>query len=201
MKILVILFFTSYLLSCKGQSQKNNCEINYGNANASLKYYSRTSNDNYLDSAQFFLDNALVCSETREKSIRRKIEIFIMQRKYEPGVKFVTTLNNKDFDFTYQRQMIIDYLTGLHYGEIDDLNKKDSIFTKSISEIQNYIENQKGETFLSDSVPYYDLYFTKSRIYDSVKISKDIDSLKQKFPNDKDAIDRLKIITLGNIDH
>ena len=124
-----------------------------------------------------------------------------MQRKYEPGVKFVTTLNNKDFDFTYQRQMIIDYLTGLHYGEIDDLNKKDSIFTKSISEIQNYIENQKGETFLSDSVPYYDLYFTKSRIYDSVKISKDIDSLKQKFPNDKDAIDRLKIITLGNIDH
>ena len=118
MKILVILFFTSYLLSCKGQSQKNNCAINYENATARLKSYSRTSNDNYLDSAQFFLDKALVCSETREKSIRRKIEIFILQSKYEPGAKFVNTLNNKDFDFIYQRQMIIDYLTGLHYGKL-----------------------------------------------------------------------------------
>jgi hypothetical protein len=201
MKNLVILFFINCLFSCKAQTQKNNCEVSYENAKAKLKNYSKTSDDKYLDSAHFFLDNALICNETRRKSVRRKIEIFIMQGKYELGVKFVTTLNNQDFDFPYQCQMMINYLTGLYYAETDDLNKKDSVFKKSIYNIQNYIYNQNSKTFLSDSVAYYDLYFPKSRIYDSVKILKDIDSLKKKFPNDKDAIDRMKMISIENIGH
>lgn len=199
MKILIILFFTSYLFSCKAQSQKSDCKVSYEKANAKLKNYSKTSDDKYLDSAQFFLNNALICNETRRKSVLRKIEIFVIQSNYEQGAKFVTTLNNQDFDFSYQREMMINYLMGLRYAEINNLNKKDSIFRKSIYEIQNYIDRQNSTTFLSDSIAYYDLYFTKSRIYDSVRILKDIDSLKLKFPNDRDAIEKMKIISLGNI--
>ena len=199
MKILVFLFFTTYFFSCKGQSQQNNCEISYEIATAKLNAYSKTSNNAYLDSAQNILDSALVCEKTRKKSILRKIDIFIMQEKYELGSRFVSTLKNQDFDFSYQRQMLINYMEGLHYVEIKDTNKKESIFKKSIYEIQNYIDSNANMTFLADSVAYYDLYFTKSRIYDSLKILMDLDFLKKKFPDETDAINRLRIITLQNI--
>ena len=197
----MILLCTMYLFSCKAQQAKNRCELNYGNAEEELKLYSKSSDTNYLNKAQVFLDSSFLCNETRKKSIRRKIQIFGMQEAYKEGAEFVETLDINDFDFEYRKKMHRNYFLGLYYTKINDLKNRDSVFNESIEDIQTYIDKMKYTRFSSDTISFYNLYFMKSRIYDQKKIINDINALKQKFPNEKVAIDRMKEITIENMIH
>lgn len=189
-----------YLCNCKAQIKTNTCEQYYLNAKAQMNEYSKTADANYLSEAQKALDSSLSCNKIRKKVIERKIQNFILQEKYTEGAKFIDTLNIADFDLPYQKQMYINYLEGKNYESLRDKHKRDSVYKYSMSEIEKYIDIQHYKSFPLDSTVYYNLYFVKSRIYDSNLINKDIDSLKLKFPNDKTAIERLRNITLQSID-
>ena len=124
-----------------------------------------------------------------------------MQKAYKEGAMFVDTLKNSDFEFEYEKQMYKNDLTGLQYAEINDIKKRDSAYNVSITNIQNYIDKNKYTKFSADTAAFYSLYYTKSKIFDTIRISNDINVLKQKFPNDKAAIDRMKEIIIESMIH
>jgi hypothetical protein len=190
-----------YLFSCTAQQSKSTCELNYEKAKDELKEYSKSSKADYLSKAQLFLDSSLSCNETRKRSIERKIQIYFMQKAYKQGAKFVSTLEISDFNFEYEKDMYKNYLAGLEYDKANDLKNRDSVFKESIKNIENYIDKKKFTTFNEDTLAFYNLYFTKSRIFESKIIINDIDALKQKFPNEKDAIDKMKEITIESMIH
>ena len=198
---IMILFCTTYLFSCKVQQSKTTCELSYEKAKTEIGKYSKSSNTGFLKVAQLFLDSSLYCNETRKKSIQRKIQIFYLQKAFKEGAMFVDTLKNSDFDFEYEKQMYKNDLNGLGYAEINNIKKRDSAFNVSIRNIQYYIDKNKYLKFSADTAVFYSLYYTKSKIFDTMRISSDINILKQKFPSDKSAIDRMKEIIIESMRH
>ncbi len=198
---IMIVLGTMYLFSCKAQQSKTTCELNYEKAETEIGNYSKSSNTDYLKAAQLFLDSSLYCNETRKKSIQRKIQVFYLQKVFKEGAMFVDTLKNSDFEFEYEKQMYKNDLAGLGYAEINDIKKRDSAFNVSITNIQYYIDKNKYTKFSADTVAFYSLYYTKSKIFDTIRISNEINVLKQKFPKDKAAIDRMKEIIIESMIH
>jgi hypothetical protein len=201
MRLLFFYLFFYLFIGCKGQSQKSDCNSYYDNAKMDLSNYSSTSDTVYLNKAQISLDSALECLDIRKKVIKKKNQVFIIQEKYLDGVNFMNTLENADFEFPYQKQMYVDYLRGIYYGSINDIKKKDSIFTQSVINIQKHIDKQNYETIESGKTVFYNLFFTKSRIYDSLIINKEIDSLKKKYPNEGIIIEDLRKVIIESIDY
>lgn len=196
-----VLLFIYLFIGCKGQSQKSDCNIQFDNAMIQLTNYSKTADTTYLSVAQNSLDSALDCSDIRRKVIEKKNQIFIMQEKYLAGANFMDNLKITDFDFDYQRQMYVDYLRGTYFGSIGDVKKKDSIFNRSIADIQKYIDKQQYKNIRSGQKVFYNLFFVKSRIFDSLIINKEIDSLKKKYPDEGIMIEDLRKVTIESLDN
>ena len=194
------IIFICFFCACKAKSQFNNCNGFYDSADVEITAYRNTVDKQHLQSAQLYLDSAMSCSSIRRKVIERKIQLFSMQENYIKAANFIAELQTKDFDFSYQKNMYESYFKGKYYESIHEYTKKDSIFNNSIKEIQNFINKANYKDLQAGSIPYYNLFFTKSRVYDSSRINKELDSLTKKYPNDNILIEEIRTITLGSID-
>ena len=191
-------FFVVFLYSCKGQSKIDNCEASLTRANKLVNLYAPNFNREGLHSAMLPLDTAMQCEKTRSKAIAAKISLFTVLREYIQGKDFMATLSESDFVLEFQKKMYSDIFIASDYEANDDTLKRNEIYNGTITMIDNYINTHHPEKVQDNKEAYYNLFFIKSRAYDSKKIMNDITDLINKYPSEKVFFEDLKNMALEN---
>ncbi|MGL5787899.1 MAG: hypothetical protein ACRCX4_13945, partial [Bacteroidales bacterium] len=93
----------------------------------------------------------------------------ILNHKYREGVEFVNSLNSSDFSKPYQKNLFVNNFKAL---DCKDNRVKDSLYTSTIRQINDYLLLNK------DEVALFDLFMFKSKIQDTLETKREIDSLK-----------------------
>lgn len=176
------------LSSCNGQNTNQDCKTSYIEAKKKFNEFYATNNTVLLADVLKDVQKSLNCPETRSASIELKISALSLLKKYDIAYQFVDSLEDKDFTKPYKKKMQYDFLTALSYESKSKIPDRDAYFNKAILEIQTFIDNQKT----IDQEAYYDLFLVKSKFLSPEQISEEINSLKIKYPSNKDFFETLK---------
>lgn len=134
------------------------------------------------------IQKSLDCPETRNASVELKISALSILKEYDKGYQFIDSLEEKDFSKSYKKKMQYNFLKALSYESKSNISDRNIYYNKAISEAQAFIDSKKT----IDEEAYYDLFFVKSKILNTKEINSEIDSLKMKYPSDKDFFESLK---------
>ena len=144
-----------------------------------------------LDSALILLNHSIQCDSIKTAVIDLKVSLLITLGKFKSGSEFVDSLTETDFVFPYKKQLYHDNFIALNYQADKDTSKRNLIYQQMVSNLTRYInENKSNPNELEDA--FLDLYTIKRIFVDSLTINREIDSLKNIYPNNKNLFDFLK---------
>lgn len=193
----VILTFILFCISsCHGQnSNTERCRSELKKAQSSINFYYQTMEPKYLSGSINNLNVALDCFETKKSAIGLKIEVLRILGLYDKGASFVDSLDQRDFDFEYERSMNYLYFLALFEGSKGNYQRKDSFISKCIMDINAFIEKNVTEKEFNEKV-FVDLFSIEKDQGRDTKIESEINSFALKFPNRKEFFEALKLSLL-----
>lgn len=185
------LLIISFFGSCNGQSNAiQQCDSSYKNANIMITNYGKSSNKEFLQKAINSLDTSLKCETTKAKSINLKITIYFLLEDYKSGSAFIDSLQITDFNKPYKKKMFSNIFKASQLNFIGDSAGSKLIYSNIVSDINQFL--QKSSREILDKEAYGSLIFAESKYLTVSEISKQIDTLKMKFPNDSAFMDMLR---------
>ena len=154
-------------------------------------YQFYSSNDTaLLYIAKEYLDS-IDCESFKYKVFSTKTALFILLKEYSEGIKYIKSLNAKNFNQVYQRNMYLKSFEAMQSESMGDTIKSKKLYTEIIEEIQKYLQTNSNREALVD------LFYIKSKIERREKVIQEINHLKTTGKYDNNSID-LIIATIAN---
>ena len=189
-KLVVNIFIVGFLTSCNGQQKEiRQCDSSYKNAKFMIGKYGESSDKYFLLKALQSLDTSLKCETTKAESINLKITVYSLLEDYEGGLSFVDSLKTTDFSKPYERKMYSNIFRASKLSFKGDSIGSRIVYSQIASDIHLFLKNSKSDIF--DKEALSSLFFVESKYLTKSEISKQLDTLKIKFPNDSNFIDML----------
>lgn len=149
------------------------CEENYDSAEYYLQKYREIENNQYLDSALFYLNlSELHDCQSNSKAISQFIiSIYISKCEFQKGINYIDKKDKKDFVYPSQKEVYLNFFSGMKSRKQENIKISNTFFEKS--EDISFREYQEKETF--DAL--VDLFLLKLHYQDVNIILEQIDSL------------------------
>lgn len=184
------------VFSCHGQIQNlAMCKRDYKNGVALYDSFIQTHDTPLLEKAIPLLSKSTLCNETRQKALLLKITLISLLKSYSWAYSVVDSSDETDFREPYQKKMYLAFFKAKQFELGGDLQNRDKILDSAARNIQSYI-NFSGK-FQKDS--YVDLYNIKSVFLDRKEYILELDSLVEKYPNQKNFFEGLKDISQASV--
>lgn len=156
------------------------------------KYFVKTNNTSSLERSIVFLNEASICEKTRKSAIEQKIGTLIILGKYDQAILFVDSLNAQELGYPFQKEVVLKNLHALRSGRLMDSISRNRYYLEGITYLENYIRSQRPDS-VEFFAAYYDLFFLKEKILDTITFNKNLDSLIMAIPSKKKYFGSLKL--------
>jgi len=182
--VATFLFFTLIFAFCKGQLKADDsCMTKFKIARELA--YANSNSQSALDSAMLLVNDAMHCDSLRKAVVDFKITLFVGRKKYTEGIKFIDSLNEKDFTFGYKQKFMSKGLRALEFNSKNDTIKGNLVYREIANDIEQYI-NSKQDINSKEFVEIYtDLFATKQKYLDAYQVNKEAEALISKYPDKK----------------
>lgn len=181
--------FIGFGLVAIAQSQMSSCYIAhdkeiicYNNFKKAKEIaYNNFSKKSSLDSALVLVNRSMQCDSIKKSVIELKLRLLIALKKYKEGAEFVDSLPNDDFEYSYKKKHYHDSFIALEFQSNKDTNGRNSVYREMAANLGKYINSKKLISKEFDEA-FLDLYAIKENFMDTIKINREIDSLKKEYP-------------------
>ena len=168
--------FTTSLLSCNSGvqfSENKDCMKYYSKANSSLNQYYLDNNTHHLDTILHIIDSIYdVCSDYKTRLTNLKLNVLVLLKDYEKGLKFVNSLDSADFSKPYQKKLYLFIFKAFDYETQCDTLKSKTSYEEVVKEVERYILKNP-----SDKEVLFELFLNKVKVIGKEKVIKEIDSI------------------------
>jgi hypothetical protein len=153
--------------------------------------YENPDNKASLDSALIIVNRCMKCDSIKAAVVDVKIRLLITLGKFKEGSDFIDSLQVSDFTYPYQKNLNHDNFIALHFASNKDTINRDKVYKKMAAYLDNYITNNnlKSKEFQE---AFNDLNALPGNFIDSISLTRQIDSLKIKYPNEVKFLDFFK---------
>ncbi len=175
--------FALELISCKAQSNINqDCRENFKKTRELV--YSGYSRQSALDSGLIMINTLLPCDTIRKAVVDFKITLLASMKKYSEGIRFIDSLEEKDFAFDYKQKYWSKVFQSLIYRARKDTVNLRLLFKNLNTELEKYA---KGRTIHESEFKefYTDLLFIKAEYMSDIDINREIDALIKLYPGEE----------------
>lgn len=177
--------------SCNQEARVSNadsCLKDFNMANTNVNLYYRDSSTNQLDTALFYINrSSSSCPEFKTRFVNLKLSVLLLLKDDKKGHDFVSSLNSKDFDKDYQKDMYLSNFDAIKYEKLGDTTKRNLIYSELTTVIEKYLQNNS-----TDKEAYMDLFYTKAKFKEKAEVIKEIDSLYKDKIGDNNFVEALK---------
>ncbi len=185
-----IIFFTLIFYSCKGQLTANDsCTMNFKTARNLA--YSNPTRQSALDSALYLANESMHCDSIRKAVVDFKITLLVSMKNYGEGIRFIDSLKDSDFTYGYKKKFMAKGLQALRYNDEKDNINRDLIYREIVKEIEQYISKQNVSSKEFNEA-YTDLFSIKENYLEANQINKEVEALKNKYPDKQSFFDFFK---------
>jgi|SRR6185437_11856443 len=141
-----------------------------------------------LDSALIILDRCMKCDSIKAAVVDLKIRLLITLGKFKEGSDFIDSLQVSDFTYPYKKTLNHDNFIALHFASNKDTINRDKVYQNMSAYLYNYIKNSnlKSKEFQE---AFIHLNALPRNSFDSILMTRQIDSLKIKYPNEIKFLD------------
>ena len=153
--------------------------------------YADPTRQSALDSSMLLANQCMQCDSIRKAVIDLKITLFTGMKKYEEGGRFIDSLNENDFTFNYKQNFMSKALKALDYNSKNDAIKRNLVYKEIADDIEQYIKEQNVSPKEFKEV-YTDLFAVKEKYLDANQINKEVENLKQIYPEWQQFFDFFK---------
>jgi hypothetical protein len=153
--------------------------------------YKNSHNKASLDSALIILNRCMKCDSIKADVVDLKIRLLITLDKFKEGSDFIDSLQVSDFIYPYKKTLNHDNFIALHFASNKDTINRDKVYQNMSFYLDNYIKNNnlKSKEFQE---AFIDLNALSRNSFDSILMTRQIDSLKIKYPNEIKFLDFFK---------
>ena len=113
-------------------------------------------------------------------------------KRYQEGAKYVDSLKKTDFDYNYQKEIVYKNFLALEYNLNKDTINRNLVYSQMAGYLEDTIQKLKDFTSREFEQIFIDLFVVKNNYLDSIKINREIDSLKKIYPQKEHFFDYLK---------
>jgi hypothetical protein len=179
-QITIIAFFISIFSSCNGQYNYNinNCNKDFEEARR-LSYSNSTPK---LDSALRLANACLKCDSIRKAVVDFKITLLVSLKKYSEGIKFIESLSENDFLFSYKMKLALNELQALVYKSKGDTVKEKATYVEISKYLEQYGKEQKNLSDKEFKEVYTDLFSVKEYYQNANQINENVRELITLYP-------------------
>ena len=188
--ILFCLTLVCLSLNACNHNSERKCDLLLKKANRNLYQFYLSNDTALLYIAKEYLDS-IDCESFKYKVFSTKTALFILLKEYSEGIKYIKSLNAKNFNQVYQRNMYLKSFEAMQSESMGDTIKSKKLYTEIIEEIQKYLQTNSNREALVD------LFYIKSKIERREKVIQEINHLKTTGKYDNNSID-LIIATIAN---
>jgi hypothetical protein len=188
-QIVVLIFYTLSIYSCKGQTREGDCIRKFNKARELA--YAYPIRQSALDSALYLVNESINCDDIRKAAVDLKITLLVSMKKYSDGINFIRSLKEGDFTFRYKKQFMTNALSALEYNSKKDTIKRDLVYKAMANNIEHYITNENIDDKEFVEI-YTDLFSIKEKYLDANQINMEVEALKNKYPNKQSFFDLFK---------
>ncbi len=166
--------------SCSSVKEKETiCRANL--KEASSLAYNNPENSAYLDSALAVVNKSMECDSTLIPATELKIKLLITMGKFEEGARFIDSLKESAFLFSYQKKLNYDNFLALNYASNKDTVNRDKLYKTMMEDLEKKLNNKIKNTKEFEEV-FLTLCAIKENIFDTIQ-NNEIDALILKYPN------------------
>jgi hypothetical protein len=184
------LFFALLLYSCKGQIKtRDACEKKFKLARDLA--YANSTRQSALDSAMVLVNECMQCDSIRKAVVDFKITLLVSMKKYAEGIHFIDSLQEKAFTYGYKQKFMSKGLRALEFNAKNDTIKRNMAYREMASDMEEYIEKRDIGSEEFEEI-YLDLFGVKEKYLDANQINKEVEALKNKYPNKQSFFNFLK---------
>lgn len=189
-----LTFFTFIILlySCSNRISNSDCESKMDSVLEISKHFVTTNDTSSLERSIGFLNDASMCEKTRKSAIEQKIGTLIIMRKYDQAIKFVASIDTRDLQYPFQKEVVLKNLLGLKAETFGDSINRHTYYSEGILYLENYIKSKKPDS-VEFFAAYHDLFFLKEKILDTITFNNNLDSLIKAIPSKKRYFGSLKL--------
>jgi len=144
-----------------------------------------------LDSALSLTNECMQCDSIRKAVVDFKITLLISMKKYAEGISFIDSLKENDFTFGYKKGMMSKGLQALYYGSKNDTIKRNLMYKEIANDIEQYIKKKNLNNTEFKEI-YTDLFAVKENYLNASQINKELEDLKNLYPEKKTFFDFFK---------
>lgn len=150
--------------------------------------YKNPDNKASLDSALIIANRCMKCDSIKAAVVDLKIRLLITLGKFKEGSDFIDSLQVSDFTYPYKKTLNHDNFIALQFASNKDTINRDKVYQKMYAYLDNYITNNnlKSKEFQE---AFTDLSALPGNSIDSISMTRQIDSLKIKYPNEVKFLD------------
>ena len=150
--------------------------------------YKNPENKSSLDSALIIVNRCMKCDSIKAAVVDLKIRLLITLGKFKEGSDFIDSLQVSDFAYPYKKALSHDNFIALQFAANKDKINRDKVCKKMYAYLDNYITNNnlKSKEFQE---AFTDLNALPGNSIDSISMTRQIDSLKIKYPNEVKFLD------------
>jgi hypothetical protein len=136
-------------------------------------------------------NECMQCDSMKKVIIEFKIRLFGGMKKYDEGISFIDSLKESDFTYGYMQRFMTQSLKVLKYDSKKDTVNATLVYKEMANDIEQYIKERSIDDKEFKDI-YIILFAIKEKYLDANQINKELEDLKNKYPDKKPSFDFLK---------
>ena len=153
----------------------------------SLNTFTATHDSTQLKAAEHYLDSASRQQSLVKLVVGPRISLFLYANKVEEARKYAESIDAAQFPRPYMKEMYLHFLNALILNKKQDIAERDESMKQAVAAVETYLQKKPNDT---DAIS--DLFSLKTYSEPKEKLLSEMDEYKQKHPDSKVVIDKLK---------
>lgn len=153
--------------------------------------YKNPDNKASLDSALLIVNRCMKCDSIKAAVVDLKIRLLITLGKFKEGSDFIDSLQVSDFTYSYEKKLNHDNFIALSFASSKDIISRDRVYRKMADDLESYINNNNLQSKEFQEA-FIELNGLSEKFLNSVALTRQIDNLKIKYPNEVKFLDSFK---------